>query len=258
MTVPDAATAIPAPVLAVAGDDPVRLAWRNQVGGVTFALGRDRFVKYSPRRAGIDLAAEAHRMRWAIRFTPVPAVLEIGADPDGQWLVTTALPGTCAVSPRWLDDPGTAVPALGRSLRRLHDRLPADLCPFDWSTRRRVARAKARGSRDPAAWFPVHRDLDLADAYSRLDAPPPVDRLVVCHGDPCAPNTLLDDDGECTGHVDLAALGVADRWADIAVATWSAEWNFGPEWAPALLEAYGIAPDPERTAYYRLLWDLSP
>ncbi len=91
-----------------------------------------------------------------------------------------------------------------------------------------------------------------------LERPPPIDRLVVCHGDTCAPNTLIGDDGRCAGHVDLGALGVADRWADLAIATWSTRWNYGDGWEPALLAAYGIDPDPERTAYYRLLWDLGP
>jgi kanamycin kinase len=81
---------------------------------------------------------------------------------------------------------------------------------------------------------------------------------VVCHGDSCAPNTLLGPDGRWTGHVDLGALGVADRWADLAVATWSTEWNYGPGWTEPLLAAYGIAPDPARIAYFRLLWDLGP
>jgi len=58
--------------------------------------------------------------------------------------------------------------------------------------------------------------------------------------------------------VDLGALGVADRWADLAVATWSTTWNYGPRWQAALLDAYGIAPDPGRTRYCRLLWDLGP
>jgi kanamycin kinase len=86
---------------------------------------------------------------------------------------------------------------------------------------------------------------------------PPTDKLVVCHGDACAPNTLLAADGHWSGHVDLGMLGVADRWADLAVATWSAEWNYGPGWDGLLLDSYGIRPDPERTRYYRLLWDLS-
>jgi kanamycin kinase len=80
---------------------------------------------------------------------------------------------------------------------------------------------------------------------------------VVCHGDACAPNTLLTVDGHWSGHVDLGLLGTADRWADLAVATWSTEWNYGPGWEQLLLDAYGIAADPERARYCRLLWDLS-
>lgn len=90
-----------------------------------------------------------------------------------------------------------------------------------------------------------------------LGNPPPVDELVVCHGDACAPNTLLDQYGRCTGHVDLGSLGIADRWADLAVATWSTTWNYGEGWQTPLLDAYGIGVDVERTRYYRLLWDLS-
>ncbi|MGH3781128.1 MAG: hypothetical protein ACRDRO_11015 [Pseudonocardiaceae bacterium] len=59
-------------------------------------------------------------------------------------------------------------------------------------------------------------------------------------------------------HVDLGALGVADRWADLAVATWRTEWNYGPGWDTPPLAAYGVDPDPARAAYYRLLWDLDP
>jgi kanamycin kinase len=93
---------------------------------------------------------------------------------------------------------------------------------------------------------------------ARLSDPPSIDRLVVCHGDACAPNTLIGEDGNYCGHVDLGALGTADRWADLAIATWSLDWNYGPGLEPVLLRAYGIDPDPERTAFYRLLWDLSP
>ena len=68
----------------------------------------------------------------------------------------------------------------------------------------------------------------------------------------------VSDDGYWTGHVDLGALGVADRWADLAIATWSCDWNYGPGWQDTLLNAYGIDPDPIRTRYYRVLWDLDP
>ena len=80
--------------------------------------------------------------------------------------------------------------------------------------------------------------------------------LVVCHGDACLPNTLIAPDGAFVGHVDLGDLGVADRWADLAVATWSTEWNYGPGWDNLYLESYGIEADPDRIQFYRDLWDL--
>jgi len=49
----------------------------------------------------------------------------------------------------------------------------------------------------------------------------------------------------------FGALGVADRWADLAIATWSTQWNYGPGWERHLLAAYGINRDLRRTAYYR-------
>ena len=85
--------------------------------------------------------------------------------------------------------------------------------------------------------------------------PCPVDRLVVCHGDACAPNTLIDDDGRCCGHVDLGDLGVADRWADLAVAAWSLGYNYEGDWRDEFFDAYGVAPDEERLDYYLRLWE---
>jgi len=98
--------------------------------------------------------------------------------------------------------------------------------------------------------------ISVGHALDVLSEQPPVDRLVVCHGDACAPNPLLAADGSPLAHVDLGSLGVADRWADLAIATWSTQWNYGPGWENVLLNAYGINPDPKRTVYYRILWDL--
>lgn len=69
------------------------------------------------------------------------------------------------------------------------------------------------------------------------------------------PNTLLGDDGSWLAHADLGALGVGDRWADIAVAAMSTEWNYGPGWTDALVSACGVEPDRVRLAYYRDLWN---
>lgn len=241
---------------------PVRLVWTSEVGGRTFEVGEDAgrcFLKWTPADSGIDLDREVARLRWAVRFTPVPAVLAQGADAAGSWIATAPLPGENAVTDRWLAEPGRAVTAIGAGLRALHEALPVTGCPFSWSVEDRIADARRRAAElDPAAWHPEHRGLSVEQALAVLGRPPAVDRLVVCHGDSCAPNTLLDAEGSWSGHVDLGSLGVADRWADLAIATWSTEWNYGPGWSDQLLAAYGIDPDPVRMAYYRLLWDLGP
>ncbi|MDT4989046.1 MAG: kanamycin kinase [Micromonosporaceae bacterium] len=261
--VPSGEVTVPAGVRAVAGGRALRAVWRNELGGITFeiptAAGR-WFVKWAPAECGLDLAAEAARLRWAARFTPVPVVDDHGRDADGEWLVTVGLPGDNAVTDRWRAAPATAVTAIGAGLRHLHDALPVDACPFSWGIDDRMAelgRRAAAGRLDPSRWHAEHTALGRAGALARLADAPPVDRPVVCHGDACAPNTLIGADGTWTGHVDLGALGVADRWADLAIATWSLNWNYGPGWEPTLLAAYGVDPDPVRTVFYRLLWDLT-
>ena len=246
-------------VTSLAAGAPLTPVWRNTAGGLTFAFhspGGRRFLKWAPIDSGLDLAAEETRLRWLAGRSPVPRVVSSGTSATGSWLVTEALPGDNAVSPRWQSDPRPAVSAIGHGLRALHDALPVSDCPFSWGVGERVARAVDQGRHNPAEWHREHRQLSLVQALARLEAPPPIDRLVVCHGDACAPNTLLEESGTWIGHVDLGSLGVADRWADLAVATWSLEWNWGPGWGPTLLDAYGITDDPLRTAYYRLLWDL--
>ncbi len=203
----------------VAAGDSIVPVWLNLRGGITARLGSDRYLKWSP---GDSLAGEIERLRWAADFHPVPRILQQGSDPTGDWFATTAIDGTSAVNA----DPMAAARALGAGLRALHEDLPAENCPFTWGPSDRGATA----------------------------APPPIDRLVVCHGDACVPNTLVGSDGEWLAHVDLGSLGVADRWADLAVASWSLDANFGLKWQPAFFEAYGVEPDESRLAYYRELW----
>jgi len=249
---------------AVAAGRPVTLVWQNQAGGLTFEIGAGGgrcFLKWTPVSSEADLSAEAARMRWAARYTPVPEVLAEGADDAGSWLVTTPLPGLTAIAPRWLADPRAAVTAIGEGLRALHDTLPAATCPFSWSAESRFAVVHQRavaGQINVAGWRAEHQPLGLPRALELVADIPPVDEAVVCHGDSCAPNTLITDDGRWSGHVDLGFLGVADRWADLAIATWSCGWNYGPGWEGLLLDAYGVTPDPDRTRYYRLLMDLGP
>lgn len=220
VTFPTEPVPVPKIVDDLAGGREVIPVWLNELGGVTFSLAGDEFVKVYPDEHAALLVAEADRLRWAIDFHPVPPVLASGPG----WLHTAALPGRSAVHPHWIARPRTATRAIGEALRQLHDSLPVASSPFG-----------------RPSWVP-------ADA-------PPADLLVVCHGDACSPNTLIGDDARWTGHVDFADLGVADRWADLAVAALSLEQNFEEGLEAELLDAYDIEVDDERMAYYRARWE---
>lgn len=220
VTQPTGPVPVPAVVDRIAAGRPVVAVWVNELSGVTFAIdGGREYVKVCEPQWAHQLVAEAERLRWAAAYVRVPLVLDAGRG----WLHTAGLAGRSAVDPRWLADPPTAARAVGAGLRLLHDALPADSCPFG-----------------PPPWV-----TDSSD----------VDRLVVCHGDACAPNTLVDDDGQCSGHVDLGDLGVADRWADLAVAAWSLGFNYGGDWRTEFFDAYGLAPDQDRIDHYLRLWE---
>lgn len=239
MSIPLGDVDVPQRVRELARGAALEPVWRNGVGGVTFRTDDGRYIKHGPVHDETSMAAEAARLEWMRAHTAVPEVLEVGDDGEHEWLVTLALPGLSAVDPRWLAEPATAVRAVGEGLRALHEALPVDRCPFEWTVPRRISNAAQRGIRVPAT----------------LRTPPLTDRLVVCHGDACCPNTLLGEDGRWVAHVDVGALGVGDRWADIAVASMSTEWNYGPGWEDALIAAYGVEPDRDRLAYYRDLWN---
>ncbi|WP_164234688.1 aminoglycoside 3'-phosphotransferase [Microbacterium hydrocarbonoxydans] len=239
MSFPSPGVAIPARVRHLAGDAALIPVWENGIGGLTFRTDDGRYIKWGPLDLEANMRDEAERMRWARDWITVPEVVEQGQDAAEEWLVTVALDARSAVDPRWHGDPRVAVRAVGEGLRALHEAVPVDGCPWTWSVPARLANAARRGIRIPA---------ELADA-------PPIDRFVVCHGDACMPNTLLDAAGRPVAFVDLAALGTADRWADIAVASMSTEWNCGPGWEDELIAAYGVTPDRERLAYYRELWN---
>ena len=262
--IPSETGTLPGTVSRIAGGQGIEAVWVNQAGGTTYRIGAgtatDSYLKYAPRgTADTDFAAEALRLGWALGHVRVPRVIDVGSDESGSWLLTAALPGQSAVSAAWIKRPELAARALGAGLRTLHEALPVQDCPFDWSVAKRLKAFEERvaAGEGPGTWSGDHAHLCIAEARELLSNPPlPLD-LVVCHGDACAPNTLLDGDGNFAAHVDLGELGVADRWADLAVAAWSTAWNYGPGYEEHVYAGYGIEPDATRIGYYKILWDLS-
>jgi len=238
---PVAPETVPAIVAELAAGAPIVLVWTNELGGRTYRIDRidgAEFVKWCPDHPEFDLELESAKLAWAGDFVTVPPVIGCGRDTESSaWLHTRGIPGTTAIAPEWKARPQIAARAIGAGLRVLHDRLPVADCPWGWD----VA--------DRAHLITEPENLSL------IDQRPETDLLVVCHGDACSPNTLIGPDGSFTGHVDFGQLGVADRWADLAIATYAIDWNFDVRFEDDLLDAYGIERDQDRIDYYRRLWD---
>ena len=239
------------------------VVWQYGREALTFRLSNTshdvRFLKMSQADYFPGLDDEADRMRWAVEYLPVPQVIEQGSDAEVSWLTTRALPGRDATDSAWTKDPERLVGVLAEGLRVFHQ-APVETCPCDFRLNRALAHVRRRvelGLIQPERDFhPEFAHLSAEEAVEHLERTrPKAERLVVCHGDYCLPNVLIEE-GVATGFVDLGELGVADRWWDLAVATWSVTWNLGPGYEDLFLSEYGVERDDPQLEFYRLVYDV--
>jgi len=235
----------------------------------------EAYVKLAPALATSDPrfnpAAEAERLRWlAAQGLPVPAVLDVGARAGTRWLVTAAVAGRPAADATWsAGERLSVIDAVADVARALHA-LPIAGCPFD----RRLAvtiplarAAVANGTVDLDDIDEARRGYAGEDLLRELDAtpPPPEDDLVVCHGDLCLDNVLVDDAGrEVVALIDAGRAGVADRWQDLAIVLRNFGGDEGPAWgfhsrhAERFAQRYGLAAiDEPKRRFYCLLDEFS-
>jgi streptomycin 3"-kinase len=214
-----------------------------------------------------DLHEERRRIEWlAGTGIPGPSVVDWSTSERGACLVMTAVQGVPASE---LDSGALlqAWPSLVAMLRRLHE-LPVVDCPFERTlgTMFRIAEDVVR--RDAVVPEFLAEDQRgrpstelLAELRAQLDkrlAQEAAD-LVVCHGDACLPNFMVDPDTPtCTGLIDLGRLGTADRHADLSLLRANAResWEDDDEvQAERLLaDLYGRDRiDPDRLRFYHHL-----
>ncbi len=239
------------------------LFYENDVGVVTYRHRSKHgawFLKVAPSGVHPSLDAEEARMRWARAHLPVPEVCGTeSTESGGSWLLTLALPGDDATRSRLRDDPKRLAEALAGGLRRFHE-TPREACPFSFRADASLALAQERARRELVSperdFHPAHAHLSADQALAQLlSSKPASEDVVVCHGDYCLPNAIVEDDA-VTGFVDLGGLAVADRWWDLATATRSISWNLGDGFDQVFLDAYGVSSNPAKLAYYRLLYDV--
>jgi aminoglycoside 3'-phosphotransferase-2 len=217
------------------------------------------YVKVSDAGAFGGVEDERRRLEWAAAKLPLAAVIDAGQDNGLDWMLLAPLRGLDGTSARLLKRPPRLVGLLATALRQLHA-APITGCPFDFRLPAAMAHVESRldsGQINPADFRPQFRGFSAAAAVAELRSLlPAAEDPVITHGDYCVPNIVFDGD-RLSGFVDVGALGVADRWRDLAVALWTLECNIGLGWDELFLETYGVTPDPARQAFYLLLYELA-
>ncbi|MBB5082526.1 aminoglycoside 3'-phosphotransferase [Nonomuraea endophytica] len=230
---------LPPSVAALLGEEP---EWDHDHDGASGSLARagSYFVRRGP-----EAVAEHARLVWLRERAGVAGVVAFEGD-----VLVTADTGveTLAAS----DDPGAA---MGRALRELHA-VPVADCPFDGRLDVLLAQARrnvVEGRVDADDFDDDNLGRTPTQVYERLLAErPDQEDLVVAHGDFTPSNVMTNG-----VLIDLARLGVADRYRDLAIALRDLSGDFGPEAVAAFLSAYGLdAPDEAKLAYYRLIDEL--
>jgi streptomycin 3"-kinase len=214
-----------------------------------------------------ELAAERDRTDW-LESTHVPSavVLDWRASDVGACLITRAVPGVPA------DQLGSgalraAWPSVVETVRILHT-LPVGQCPFDRRLARVMpaARATVAENRVKVGFLPLSlQHTPPLQILRQLEAELPGReaqegaQLVVCHGDLCLPNILIDPvTDDVTGLIDLGRLGTADPYADITLLLATA-WTIWPDDDAArraeheFVTWYGADLDPDRLDFYSRL-----
>ncbi|MGC5011282.1 APH(3'') family aminoglycoside O-phosphotransferase [Streptosporangium sp. DT93] len=253
----------PEPLVA-GGGDWLRVTAGESGARVFRSADATRYAKCVPAENAAGLRAERDRIAWLHgRCVPGPRVLDWHCGDAGACLVTSAVPGVPAdqVSAQ---DLRAAWEHIADAVRRLHE-LPVPECPFRRDLDSMVATARdvvARDAVNPEFLPAEQRHTPPAELLARLTRQLPGRRdqeladTVVCHGDPCLPNIVLDPRTlQVSGFIDLGRLGAADRHADLALLLANARETWADEEEArsadtAFESGYGVALDHDRLRFY--------
>lgn len=224
-----------------------------------------RYAKLVRKHRATELAGERDRLLWlAGKGIACPGPLGWQENEHGACLVMSAVSGIPAVELSG-SDLLRAWPSMVEHLATLHALVAVD-CPFEKSLSTMFARAAdvvARDAVNPDFLPDEDRNRPAPELLARVEDELPLrlaqeeqDR-VLCHGDPCMPNFMVDPHTlRCTGLIDLGRLGTADPYSDLTLMlanageNWASETEAGKAFDILFSALKKEAPDRGRLAFY--------
>jgi len=234
----------------------------GQSGSEVYRLHRrgspSLYLKCGRGSVAIDIADEMMRLRWLAGRVPVPEARHFVASTHEAWLLMTELPGRTATQAFCGSgvDPLAIVDALSDFLRRFHS-LPTEACPFKSDHHLRMIQARERldaGLIDCDDFDDEHLGWPAGKVWAELVGLLPISfDAVVTHGDFSLDNVLMEGD-KVVGVIDVARMGVADRYQDLAI-LWRDIGKLDETLRRRFFSHYGIASLDERKLRFHVTLD---
>jgi aminoglycoside phosphotransferase len=208
------------------------------------------------------LEAEEQRLQWLCGRLPVPEVHYYAHNGQFEFLLTSEIAGTVSCDRSFQDNVPEVVRLLAQGLQMIH-RVDMTDCPFDQRSAPQLEIARRYSADhiiDKTLFNIEFQGMDVQEVYElTLKLCPREEDLVFTHGDYCLPNILLNQVlRKVNGFIDWGRGGVADRYADLALAARSLTLNFGAQWVPLLFQEYGLTtPDHDKLRFYRALDEIT-
>ena len=199
---------------------------------------------YSVRR-------EADIMKWLSGKLNVPNVIESGENNDEEFLIMSEITGNHIDD--YIKEPKLYVSYLAKAIQLLQ-KVDISECPFSSSLDMRLKELdfllkNNLADTDRDNWEETTEFNSPQELYKWLCDNKPSEEYVFTHGDIGA--NLFVKNGDIFFY-DLARMGIADRWLDIAFAVRDIRKEC-PDYEQMFFDKLGVEPDYDKINYYILL-----
>ena len=236
--------------------------------GAHVLMFEDMVLKIQPDS---NMAGNEHQMmRWLKGKLPVPEIIEEAFVDGTRFLLMSRIPGMHLCKPEILDDQVLLAELVAEGLRQLW---AVDItgCPADRTLDQKFKEIEAGIRRGTITMENARQEETYgpsgfrtpSELFDWLVKHRPEEEKVLVHGDYCLPNIFCNG-RKLNGFIDLGQAGMADKWVDIEMVSWSMWANstgqFGGKCRTfdkkLLYDALDMQPDDEKIRYYSLLNEL--
>lgn len=213
-----------------------------------------------------DVIEEAKNFEWLQQYTKVPKIYATGCIEKKYYIVMEKLPGVMFQEVFATMPLHEIVVQYACLLKQFHQ-IDYRGIPYnhDLQYKLKVVKENIKTNKVRPQYFERElQQMDSQSMYHKMLEYKREEELVLCHGDFCFPNIIIDN-GELSGYVDIMGLGVCDRYLDVAIAMRSLRYNFElyghvftEQYQTLFLNTYGIEKiDMDKVIFYILLDELT-